>query len=96
MLVVDDVIHAFFFGIVEGAYAPAKAELVDQAFFLREYIQRAFGPVAGEDEGGIARLGHADEGVGVGVLRQLTGVVADGVAEEGGEWGWGTRSSSRL
>lgn len=54
VLVVDDVVHAFFFGVVEGADAPAEAELVDQAFFLRENVERAFWPVAGHDEGGVA------------------------------------------
>ena len=39
VLVMNDIIYAFFFGIMKGSYTPAKAQLVDQALFLGENIQ---------------------------------------------------------
>src|SRR6185437_3410420 len=82
MLVIDDSVHALFFAVVESAYTPAQAELVDQAFLLGEDIQWRFGPIARKDKGRIAGLGHTDDGIRVGVPGQLTGIVTDGVAEE--------------
>jgi hypothetical protein len=38
MLIGDDSVHAFFFRVVEGPYTPAKAKLIDKAFFLGENI----------------------------------------------------------
>jgi hypothetical protein len=40
MLVMNDIVYAFFFGIMKGPYTPAKAELVDQALFLGKNIKR--------------------------------------------------------
>ena len=34
MLVVNDIVHAFFFGVMKRPDTPAEAELIDQAFFL--------------------------------------------------------------
>ncbi len=77
-----DVVQAFFFAVVDGSYAPAEAELVDQAFFFTENEQRRFGPVAAEHKCGVATLGHAYECCGMGIVGQFAGIVTDGIAQE--------------
>ena len=38
-LVENDIVQAFFFVIIESAYAPAKAELINKLLFLGKNVQ---------------------------------------------------------